>query len=69
MATFPIAKPSSKKTTEFTNLDVSKMIASTAVGKDILTRNYMDNVTAKKAGLIDGDLYHNRGVVQIVYTP
>ena len=68
MSTFPIAKPSGKKTTEFTNLDVSKMIASTGVGKDILTRDYLDNAAAKTAGLIDGDLYHTAGFVKIVYT-
>tara|TARA_R110000851_G_scaffold100671_13_gene216399 strand:- start:3511 stop:3720 length:210 start_codon:yes stop_codon:yes gene_type:complete len=69
MSTFPIAKPSGKKTTEFTNLDVSKMIASTGVGKDILTRNHITNAAAKTAGLVDGDLYHTAGLLKIVYTP
>ena len=69
MSTFPIAKPSGKKTTEFTNLDVSKMIASTGVGKDILIRDYLDNAAAKTAGLIDGDFYHTAGILKVVYTP
>ena len=68
MASFPIAKPSGKKTTEFTNLDVSKMIASTGVGKDILTRDHLTNAAAKTAGLIDGDFYHTAGLLKIVYT-
>ena len=39
------------KTTEFTNLSVSKIIASKAVGKDILVKDYADNAAAKAAGL------------------
>ena len=50
------------KTTEFTNLSVSKIIASQAVGKDILTRDYLNNAAAKAAGLDAGDLYHTTGV-------
>ena len=56
------------KTTEFTNLDVSQIIASKAVGKDILTRDYANNAAAKTAGLVDGDLYHTAGALKIVYT-
>lgn len=56
------------KTYEFSNSSVSKIIASKAVGKDVLIRNYADNVAAKAAGLVDGDLYHTAGVLKIVYT-
>lgn len=55
------------KTTEFTNLDVSKIIASTAIGKDILTRAHATNTAAKAAGLVNGDLYHTAGVLKVVY--
>jgi len=55
------------KTTEFTNLSVSKIIASTAVGEGILTRAHVDNAAAKTAGLVNGDLYHTIGVLKIVY--
>jgi hypothetical protein len=55
------------KTTEFTNLGVSKIIASTAVGKDILTRAHVSNTAAKAAGLVNGDLYHTAGLLKIVY--
>ncbi len=57
-----------KKTTEFTNSDVSKIIASKKVGKDILSRDYLDNATAKTAGLVDGDVYHTAGFLKVVYT-
>jgi hypothetical protein len=56
------------KTYEFSNLNVSEIIASKAVGKDILVRNYADNAAAKVAGLVNGDLYHTAGVLKIVYT-
>jgi hypothetical protein len=55
------------KTYEFSNLNVSEIIASKAVGKDILVRNYADNAAAKAAGLSNGDLYHTAGVLKIVY--
>jgi len=57
-----------KKTTEFTNSDVSKIIASKKVGKDILSRDHLDNAAAKTAGLIDGDIYHTAGFLKVVYT-
>jgi len=57
-----------KKTTEFTNSDVSKIIASKKVGKDILSRDYLDNFAAKTAGLVDGDVYHTAGFLKVVYT-
>ena len=56
------------KTYEFSNSSVSKIIASKAIGKDVLIRNYADNAAAKTAGLVDGDLYHTAGVLKIVYT-
>ena len=56
------------KTYEFSNSNVSEIIASKAVGKDILVRNYADNAAAKVAGLVNGDLYHTAGVLKIVYT-
>ena len=56
------------KTYEFSNSSVSKIIASNAIGKDVLIRNYADNAAAKTAGLVDGDLYHTAGVLKIVYT-
>ena len=55
------------KTYEFSNSNVSQIIASKAVGKDILDRNYADNVAAKAAGLGNGDLYHTNGALKIVY--
>jgi hypothetical protein len=55
------------KTYEFSNLNVSEIIASKAVGKDILVRNYADNAAAKAVGLVNGDLYHTDGVLKIVY--
>jgi len=55
------------KTYEFSNLNVSEIIASKAVGKDILVRNYADNAAAKAAGLAKGDFYHTTGAVKIVY--
>jgi hypothetical protein len=57
------------KTYEFSNSSVSEILASKAVGKDILIRNYADNTAAKAAGLANGDLYHTAGVLKIVYTP
>jgi hypothetical protein len=55
------------KTYEFTNSNVSEIIASKAVGKGLLDRNYADNAAAKTAGLVNGDLYHTDGVLKIVY--
>lgn len=55
------------KTYEFSNSNVSEIVASKAVGKDILVRNYADNDAAKAAGLVNGDLYHTAGVLKIVY--
>jgi len=46
------------KTYEFSNSSVSKIVASKAVGKDILVRDYANNAAAKAAGLVKGDLYH-----------
>ena len=57
------------KTYEFSNLNVSEILASKAVGNDILTKNYADNAAAKAAGLTNGDLYHTAGILKIVYTP
>ena len=54
------------KTTEFTNSSVSKIIASKAVGKDILTRDHANNAAAKAAGLDAGDLYHSTGDLKVV---
>lgn len=54
------------KTTEFTNLSVSKILASGAVGKDILARDHADNAAAVAAGLKAGDLYHTSGALKVV---
>tara|TARA_Y100000385_G_scaffold76673_1_gene77649 strand:+ start:233 stop:427 length:195 start_codon:yes stop_codon:yes gene_type:complete len=54
------------KTTEFTNLSVSKIIASKAVGKDILVKDYANNAAAVAAGLVKGDLYHSSGDLKVV---
>ena len=54
------------KTTEFTNLSVSKIIASESVGKDILVRDHADDTAAKAAGLAKGDIYHTTGTLKIV---
>jgi|TARA_B100000780_G_scaffold78257_1_gene53054 hypothetical protein len=54
------------KTTEFTNASVSKIIASPAVGKGLLTRDYANNAAAKAAGLGKGDLYHSTGDLKVV---
>ena len=56
------------KTTEFTNSSVSEILASEAVGKDILARDYADNAAAVAAGLKAGDLYHtsSTGVLKVV---
>jgi len=55
------------KTYQFSNLNVSEIIASKAVGEDILYRNHADNAAAKAEGLGNGDLYHTAGVLKIVY--
>jgi|TARA_B110000483_G_C18157977_1_gene528147 hypothetical protein len=54
------------KTTEFTNLSVSKILASKAVGKDILVKDYLNNAAAIAAGLVKGDLYHSTGDLKVV---
>lgn len=54
------------KTTEFTNLSVSKIIASKAVGKDILVKDYANNAAAVAAGSVQGDLYHSTGDLKVV---
>jgi hypothetical protein len=54
------------KTYEFSNSSVSKIISSKSVGKDILVRDYANNVAAKAAGLVKGDLYHSTGDLKIV---
>jgi hypothetical protein len=66
MSSFPIAKRSGTKVTEFTNADVSALLATKAVGKDILNRDHLDNVAAKAAGLLAGDLYHTAGFLKVV---
>jgi len=54
------------KTTEFTNSSVSKILASGAVGKDILARDHANNAAAVAAGLKAGDLYHTSGALKVV---
>jgi len=66
MSSFPIAKRSGTKVTEFTNSDVSALLATKAVGKDILNRDHLDNTAALAAGLSAGDLYHTVGLLKIV---
>ena len=55
------------KTYEFSNSSVSKIIASKAVGKDILIRSHVTNTAAKAAGLVNGDVYHTAGLLKVVY--
>ena len=52
----------------FSNLSVSKILASKAFGKDIISKNYADDTAAKAAGLGKGDIYHNAGVLRVVLT-
>jgi hypothetical protein len=52
------------KTTEFTNQDASKLVASTGSGKDL--REFANNAAAVAAGLGVGDLYTTTGAVMIV---
>ena len=52
------------KTTEFTNQDASKLVASTGSGKDL--REFAKNAAAVAAGLGVGDLYTTTGAVMIV---
>lgn len=52
------------KTTEFTNQDASKLVASKGSGKDL--KEYADNAAALAAGLTAGDLYTTSGAVKIV---
>jgi hypothetical protein len=52
------------KTTEFTNQDASKLVASKGSGKDL--KEYTDNAAALAAGLTAGDLYTTSGAVKIV---
>ena len=54
------------KTYEFSNSSVSKIISSKSVGKDILVRDYANNVAAVSAGLVKGDLYHSTGDLKVV---
>ena len=54
------------KTYEFSNSSVSKILASKAVGTDILARDHADDAAAKAAGLAKGDLYHTSGALKIV---
>jgi len=54
------------KTYEFSNSDVSKILASKAVGKDVLARDHADNAAALAAGLAKGDLYHTAGALKVV---
>ena len=54
------------KTYEFSNSSVSKIISSKSVGKDILVRDYANNVAAVAAGLVKGDLYHSTGDLKVV---
>jgi hypothetical protein len=54
------------KTYEFSNSSVSKILASKAVGKDILARDYADNAAALAAGLGKGDLYRSGEDLKIV---
>lgn len=62
-----IKKGPGVKTTEFTNRDVSSIIAAKKVGKDILDRSYLDNTAAKAAGLVAGDIYHTAGLLKVVF--
>ena len=55
------------KTYEFSNSSVSKIVASKAVGVDILTRSHATNAAAKAAGLVKGDVYHTAGLLKVVY--
>jgi hypothetical protein len=52
------------KTYEFSNLSVSEIVASKAVGKDILIRNYADNTAAKAAGFVS----YSRSIENCLYT-
>tara|TARA_R110002153_G_scaffold167918_1_gene320629 strand:+ start:420 stop:611 length:192 start_codon:yes stop_codon:yes gene_type:complete len=52
------------KVTEFTNNDVSKLVASSGSGKDLL--EFANNAAAVAAGLAVGDLYTTTGAVMIV---
>lgn len=54
------------KTYEFSNQSVSKILASKAVGKEILARDHANDAAAKAAGLAKGDLYHTTGDLKIV---
>jgi len=54
------------KAYEFSNSSVSKILASKAVGKDILARDHADDTAAKAAGLAKGDIYHTTGTLKIV---
>ena len=56
------------KAYEFSNSDVSKILASKAFGKDIISKNYANDAAAKAAGLGKGDIYHNAGVLRVVLT-
>ena len=64
MAIFNFKK--ANKVTEFTNSDASALFASKAVGKEILDREYNSNAAALAAGLVKGDIYHDRGLLRVV---
>ena len=54
------------KTYEFSNSSVSKILSSKAFGKDILIRDYASDAAAISAGLVKGDIYHDRGDLKVV---
>ncbi len=54
------------KVTQLTNSSVAKLVASKEAGKDLLDKNYADDIAAKAAGLIKGDIYHTAGTLKVV---
>lgn len=56
------------KVTELTNSSVSKLVASTGSGKELVNKNYINDAAAIAAGLIKGDIYHNAGALRVVIT-
>jgi hypothetical protein len=56
------------KVTELTNSSVSKLVASTGSGKELVNKNYANDAAAIAAGLIKGDIYHNAGALRVVIT-
>jgi hypothetical protein len=57
-------KSPGKKTTEFTNRNVSELVASKGSGLDL--KEFPTNAAALAAGLTAGDLYTTTGFVKIV---